>query len=551
MVQVSLKDLLASEFFGKSEVLAGEAGLSNRVSSATILDSPDAPKYLKGGEVVVTTAYSLLNNVAQQTEVVENLARAKAAGLGIKLRFFNHHLPEAMREKACEIGFPIFTIPDESAYTSILDFIMNHIMCQQTKTFKPIEAVREEFLNNVGDLGLAGIARTLSKWTGRKAAVVFRNETYEAPEAFLPEHFLTGPWKWKTSATEDLDGDLKAQVMRYSLRQGDGPGEWIGAELKAKGKSRGHVWLWEDNEPFDKNDFTLLAFAVKACLMEIERIVSLQEERQKYESQFLVQLLDHQFATWEEAANRAKDLGWELPETAVVCLVKANASVDLDDNGVYSCLNRFLRLKLGQNVVNAIYKKNTLVVLIPETIEDKRRLANELSSELLKVVNGNDFCIGIGRTASFADLGTSFREAGHASEFGPRLNEATNVFPFEKLGFFRLLAASEPSPEAARYYEDYLKPLIDHDRINRSSLAATLCLFLHHGCNFRATAKALGLHPNSVRYRVQTIERICRADLQSQEDRFNLAVALKLSLLFGGSPELNKLQQKLLQPKTV
>lgn len=46
-MEISLKDLLSCDFFSASKVLAGQSGLSNIVSSVTVLDSPDIAKIFK------------------------------------------------------------------------------------------------------------------------------------------------------------------------------------------------------------------------------------------------------------------------------------------------------------------------------------------------------------------------------------------------------------------------------------------------------------------------------------------------------------------------
>jgi len=66
-VEVTLADLLLSNFLKNATVLAGEKGLSKKVTSVTVLDSPDAHQYLRGGELVITTAYSILDDEDMQS----------------------------------------------------------------------------------------------------------------------------------------------------------------------------------------------------------------------------------------------------------------------------------------------------------------------------------------------------------------------------------------------------------------------------------------------------------------------------------------------------
>lgn len=122
-MEISLQELLSFNFFSTSKVLAGKRGLENLVTCVTVLDSPDAYKYLKGGDFVITTAYGILHDENIQQEVVRKLAVNGASGLGLKLRFFNYRLPQVMRETADSYNLPIICIPDDYAYTDIYEFI--------------------------------------------------------------------------------------------------------------------------------------------------------------------------------------------------------------------------------------------------------------------------------------------------------------------------------------------------------------------------------------------------------------------------------------------
>jgi len=103
-MEIILQELLNTDVFRESEVLAGEQGLCRKVTSVNVLDAPDGYKYMKEGALVVTTGFSLLNKPEDQLMLIENLAEKKVAALGIKLRFFNYKLPEIMKKKADEVG---------------------------------------------------------------------------------------------------------------------------------------------------------------------------------------------------------------------------------------------------------------------------------------------------------------------------------------------------------------------------------------------------------------------------------------------------------------
>lgn len=121
---ISLKNLLGTEFFSNSRVLAGEKGIYKKVNSVTVIDSPEGVKWLKGGELALTTAYSIKDDEKKQVEMIEELERAKSSGLGIKLRYLNNTIPDKMKMKADELGFTIFQVDETYSWLDIISFIM-------------------------------------------------------------------------------------------------------------------------------------------------------------------------------------------------------------------------------------------------------------------------------------------------------------------------------------------------------------------------------------------------------------------------------------------
>lgn len=64
-------------------------------------------------------------------------------------------------------------------------------------------------------------------------------------------------------------------------------------------------------------------------------------------------------------------------------------------------------------------------------------------------------------------------------------------------------------------------------RDNNNVLIQTLSCYLEHGMHLQDTAKALFIHPNTLRYRLRTIEDALGADLRDPSISFNLLLAVK------------------------
>ena len=90
-----------------------------------------------------------------------------------------------------------------------------------------------------------------------------------------------------------------------------------------------------------------------------------------------------------------------------------------------------------------------------------------------------------------------------------------------------------PPGEAPRdRHFDAVVALVEYDQRRRSSLVATLAEYLSSRCSVSTSARALYIHPNTLRQRLARIEKVSGLDLSS-EDLLSLELAINLARLEG------------------
>jgi len=96
----------------------------------------------------------------------------------------------------------------------------------------------------------------------------------------------------------------------------------------------------------------------------------------------------------------------------------------------------------------------------------------------------------------------------------------------DDLGLFSLLYPLWGNPAVAAFRDAVLGPLEDYDRRRHSGLIETLEVYLSHGGALAEAAEHLGIHRNTLSYRLQRIAELTRRDLGNPRDRLLLQVAL-------------------------
>jgi DNA-binding PucR family transcriptional regulator len=131
----------------------------------------------------------------------------------------------------------------------------------------------------------------------------------------------------------------------------------------------------------------------------------------------------------------------------------------------------------------------------------------------------------VGRDASSARR--RIREAADAARIGRSLVAQGGAISYEQLGAYRYLVHLELDEAPRDRYRQSVEKLIEYDRRGNACLVDTLERFLADRGRITATARALFVHPNTVRQRLDRIERVAILDLKS-EDLLSLELALKL-----------------------
>jgi DNA-binding PucR family transcriptional regulator len=122
------------------------------------------------------------------------------------------------------------------------------------------------------------------------------------------------------------------------------------------------------------------------------------------------------------------------------------------------------------------------------------------------------------------------REAADAARIGRSLVADGGAVSYEGLGAYKYLVHLELDDAPHDRYRQSVEELIAYDRRRGAALVETLERFLADRGSVAASARALYIHPNTVRQRLERIERVTGLDL-GKEDLLSLELALKLARL--------------------
>ena len=122
------------------------------------------------------------------------------------------------------------------------------------------------------------------------------------------------------------------------------------------------------------------------------------------------------------------------------------------------------------------------------------------------------------------------REASDAASIARSLAADGGAVSYEQLGAYRYLVHLELDETPHDRYGQAVEDLMAYDARRSARLVETLERYLGARCSVAASARDLYIHPNTVRQRLERVERVTGLDL-AEEDLLSLELALKVARL--------------------
>lgn len=308
-------------------------------------------------------------------------------------------------------------------------------------------------------------------------------------------------------------GDGGPAVLAVALSAGD---EQMGALIAVSSRS------FRDD---DDEMLHLLAGQVSLALQKAELIERLTEENIVRD---LFSALAEGAADVAEA--RARAAGWEIARPHVFLEVRPPDDADVPWPALAERVEAQIR-RLTPGALCDVGRRQ-LRAALPL---GRAHALEELDAELAALAKSE--LVSIGRSdprAGAAGSGAGLREAADAAQIaGALMGSVGGMLAYSELGAYRYLVRMplEQAPNDA--HSRAVQRLHEYDSERRTQLVDTLERYLRDRRSITTTARALYVHPNTLRQRLGRIEELSGLQLD-QEDLLSLELAIKLLRLRAG-----------------
>ncbi|MCA0385187.1 MAG: PucR family transcriptional regulator ligand-binding domain-containing protein [Firmicutes bacterium] len=549
---VQLSEVIALDVFKGCEVISGFNGLNRSVTKVNVMEVPDIMPWLQPGEFLMTTAYSIKDNVERLGEMIPKMNSIGVVGMAIKMKRYIEELPASVIELSNKLGFPIISIPQEVSFSDLITAVLTTIVNNQASLLVQID----QFNNRLKEIMLKGgdlqeIATMIHQVVDAPVAIteeLFKEYTLvcepglEIALTDLIESMRTtkqGKFKrvYQSQGIEaytDVIFDIEVKRLMIPIYSGD--------------VLYGHVIIWNIDEKVAEKTLFMIEAAASLIALHSAKKLSIYENENKHKIEFIEELLSDQESHRIRAIEKLNYFEFNKTKAYGVVLAKVqdnatevrmtpnNSQIIKQMNAkLVSVVERMQRYHKGELIYGN--KSDRVIFMIGfdpfmnqelvkgEMIQFTKDFVNFAKLEGLE----SKLLVGMGRVyKEIHSLYKSRLEAERAIQKLSLGNQKERMLHFDDLGIYRILSNETIQPELVQFFMEILGDIVKYDREKDAELLNTLKMYYKCGCNLKKVSEEMFTHYNTVIYRMQRIKEIGNIDLSDQNVSLNVHIALKI-----------------------
>lgn len=535
---IHIEELLNLDIMKDCKVLAGSGGLGNVITKVNVMEVPDILNWVEEGEFLLTTAYSMKDNLEDFKDLIIHFSHKGLAGIGIKTKRYINEIPETIIQAANELEFPLIDISYELSFSTIITRVLTEIVNNQTSILARIGCMHNKLIDiMLGNGGLKEIAKVLyESLEGKSLAIhdyVFSNNIIMCKKEYRV--FIENIIEIESKNLKFLMKDSKElTISRTNTFDyfGEMQIERVNIPIKTNDKNYGCIYIWQDERALNPVEFTVIEAATPIVALDIYKKILSYEIDSKYRIEFIEDLLSNDDKKYRKALEMASYFDFDD-------LLKYTVGI-ISLNNIYKYEQRIISTikKINDGIYPKIIignKSNKIIILYgvekdknDSKVKDDIRIFCDEILRYAKYENIKNISIGIGRiTPDSRELFRSYNEANRAIEYLNNYKSKKVAF-FDELGIFRILSSEEIRPDIKQIYLDLLSSLLKYDNEKGTEFIETLSSYFKNSGNLKKVSEEMFTHYNTIIYRIQRIKEITGVDFDDYDEILNLQIALKI-----------------------
>lgn len=555
---ITVGELLKLDIMDKANVLAGGKGLVNLITKVNVMEVPDIINWVEEGEFLLTTAYSMKDNLDGLKNLIIHLSEKGLAGLGIKTKRYINEVPDDVLKIANDLGFPLIEISYELSYSTIITRVLTEIVNNQTNTLYRIDNMHNKLLNiMLSNGGLNEIAKALyDSMEGNSLAIIdylfetnvimCKDDNRKYIEQIIDEETKKTRNTTKTSRISELS---KTGSLRRTTNDsfGEREVERIIIPISTSDRNYGYIYIWQDEKAIIPVELIVIEAATPIVALDLYKKISIFEIDSKYRIEFFDDLLSNDENRYKKALQIASYFDFDISLSYSVIVISINVDKKYDkfdprltnylyqiNKRLFGIIKRIIKNEYPELILGN--KSNKIIILYGakaiDSIKKVKKDMNIFCNEIIRYAEYesiiDNITIGIGGNYTDSiELWRSYNEANRVIDY-LQGDKDKKVAYFDELGIYRILSYEEIRPDLKQIYSELLGNLVNYDKEKNTEFIETLINYFKYAGNLKRVSEEMFTHYNTIIYRIQRIKEITGIDFDVYDDRLNLQIALKI-----------------------
>lgn len=543
-MDLTVQGILKTELLEEAKVIAGNSGTENIITGITIMEAPDIADWIKGGELILTSLYTLNTfDIESLENIIKSLNRKNISAIAFKKRKSDEVVPNILLELGNKYNIPIILLPTKIAFLDIMNPLMATIFNKQMIILKHYKEVHNKFTSLVlENKELDTIVDTLSELLKNPVSVYDRKHKL----IYSNDKRLDNYEVLENISHDEIDNTKEHKYPKQKVKLEnveDIEVNQIIVPVTTINNLKIYLKIYELYRELKELDYITIEHAVTVISFDLVKQFSISQVEKRFESDLIDDLINDKVRNDEELYQKANYIGLNTNNKHVIVSLEVNSSDDeiyLNDNSIQlkiqnllydtinDCLPKcFIRIRSSKITILCDVESwlNDNISPITNIKKILRQIQNIMSSKVDNIV----ITAGISNIlCSIFNIVEHYKESLEALELGELIYNKGSITSFDELGILRLLCKLEKDTNLENYIPNELMALKSYDDENNSNLLNTLENFINYGCNASKAAKSMYIHYKTIMYRLDKIKNIADIDTSDTEKMLEIQVGLKI-----------------------
>lgn len=314
--------------------------------------------------------------------------------------------------------------------------------------------------------------------------------------------------------------------------------------LSVEKRVAGYLSLVNNGDMLNEFDRLVLTYGGDVCAIELAKNRAIASAVEQARGDWIQMWLSGTPADDDPLSTRAQQAGFDIsaPYMVVVFRATTDAGAALPLESLISLVRDDMTRRQMNGAVGQYV--DVIVALYPtedgaQAASRVRLMVEEIRAQLAMRTPSGLVAAGISRPAEgLSNLRESYREARDAMNIAHELGDREETTFYGELKLYQLLLALKERnlEHMSRFYDESLRPLVEHDDRKQGDLVRTLAGFFDANGNLAKAASDLDVHRNTLVYRLERISELTGLDLNDADNRLILHLALKIQRVLATLP---------------